>query len=198
MNEEWKNIEGSEVRIDVGSTSEEAMNKDMPAGVICFTTDKRIILNGEEFAPQQNLIDEAIRDTYPMVINCVNAEGGIVRNKLPQILCDPTELTQDEISDFFNVYPFDTLVDCYNKGKQLHAVYNSKTHSKIYNLIFTSLVNFNNKTELSFRWQYGDIEYHTIITKIGDSVSISRKQTSHDIQNLVEEIERLKYYLTLA
>lgn len=49
MKKPWKDIEGSEVRVDVGSTREQALGDKMPAEVLCFTTDNRIVMNGEEF-----------------------------------------------------------------------------------------------------------------------------------------------------
>lgn len=50
MKKSWKEIEGSKVRIDVGSTMEQAMSDSLPAEVICFTTDNNIVFNGEVFA----------------------------------------------------------------------------------------------------------------------------------------------------
>ncbi len=50
MKKRWKDLEGSRVRFDVGSTSEEALSDKFPAEVICFTKDGKIIFNGVEFS----------------------------------------------------------------------------------------------------------------------------------------------------
>lgn len=50
MKKEWKDIEGYGVRIDVGSSLEEALSDTMPAEVICFTKDNHIVMNGEVYS----------------------------------------------------------------------------------------------------------------------------------------------------
>jgi hypothetical protein len=49
MKKSWKEIEGSKVRIDVGSTLQQALSDSMTADIICFTTDNHIVFNGEVF-----------------------------------------------------------------------------------------------------------------------------------------------------
>lgn len=63
MKKPWKDIEGSEVRVDVGSTREQALGDKMPAEVLCFTTDNRIVMNGEEFPDTSKNVDE-VRALY--------------------------------------------------------------------------------------------------------------------------------------
>lgn len=57
MKKEWKNIEGKMVRFDVGSTTEQAQAESMPAGVICFTTDNKVVFNGEVFGDGDSFFD---------------------------------------------------------------------------------------------------------------------------------------------
>ena len=58
MKKEWKQIEGSLVRIDVGSTYDNAMNSaSIPAEAICFTSDGHIVLNGVKYSPNQDELD---------------------------------------------------------------------------------------------------------------------------------------------
>ena len=63
MKKPWKDIEGSEVRVDVGSTREQALGDKMPAEVLCFTTDNRIVMNGEEFPDTSKIADEVRKDS---------------------------------------------------------------------------------------------------------------------------------------
>lgn len=49
MKKQWKDIEGRKVRIDVGSSREEAFGQRFPAEAIAFTTDNVIVFNGETF-----------------------------------------------------------------------------------------------------------------------------------------------------
>ncbi len=58
MKKEWKDIEGSLVRFDVGSSYQDAMSDKMPAEVVCFTKDGRIIFNGVEFTQNSGAISE--------------------------------------------------------------------------------------------------------------------------------------------
>jgi hypothetical protein len=57
MKKEWKNIEGKTVRFDVGSTTEQAQAESMPAEVICFTTDNKVVFNGEYFGDGDSFFD---------------------------------------------------------------------------------------------------------------------------------------------
>lgn len=68
MKKQWKDIEGSEVRVDVGSTREQALGDKMPAEVLCFTTDNRIVMNGEEFPDTSKIVDEVRKDTFALYI----------------------------------------------------------------------------------------------------------------------------------
>lgn len=49
MKKDWKDIEGQLVRIDIGSTFTEAQSDSTDAGIICFTTDGHIVLNGTDY-----------------------------------------------------------------------------------------------------------------------------------------------------
>lgn len=49
MNKAWKDIEGMPFRIDVGSTSQQAMSNRTPASVLHLTTDEEIVMNGVKF-----------------------------------------------------------------------------------------------------------------------------------------------------
>ena len=70
MKEKWSDLEGLPVRFDVGSTAEESKSDKIAANVICFTTDNRIIFNGEEFTQvissggsvTKEYVDEKIQD----------------------------------------------------------------------------------------------------------------------------------------
>ena len=68
MKKPWKDIEGSEVRVDVGSTREQALGDKMPAEVLCFTTDNRIVMNGEEFPDTSKIVDEVRKDSFALYI----------------------------------------------------------------------------------------------------------------------------------
>ena len=63
MKKQWKDIEGYKVRMDVGSTREQALGDKMPAEVLCFTTDNRIVMNGEEFPDTSKIADEVRKDS---------------------------------------------------------------------------------------------------------------------------------------
>ena len=67
MKKPWKDIEGSEVRVDVGSTREQALGDKMPAEVLCFTTDNRIVMNGEEFPDTSKIADEVRKDSFALI-----------------------------------------------------------------------------------------------------------------------------------
>lgn len=49
MKKDWKDIEGQLVRIDIGSTYNEAQSSSTDAAIICFTTDGHIVLNGVDY-----------------------------------------------------------------------------------------------------------------------------------------------------
>lgn len=72
MKKEWKQIEGSLVRIDVGSTCDDAMNSaTIPAEAICFTKDGNIVLNGVKYSPSQEELDLKVdkEDGYALASN---------------------------------------------------------------------------------------------------------------------------------
>lgn len=62
MKKEWKDIEGYKVRMDVGSSLEEAMSSSMGASVICFTTDGHIVLNGISYVADSTEFKQVEKD----------------------------------------------------------------------------------------------------------------------------------------
>lgn len=62
MKKDWKDIEGQLVRIDIGSTYNEAQSSSTEAAIICFTTDGHIVLNGMDYVVDtdafQNKVDK--------------------------------------------------------------------------------------------------------------------------------------------
>lgn len=108
MKEEWKKIEGKPVRIDVGSTYDEAMGESMPSEMLCFTTDNRIVLNGEEFPK-----------TAPMLLMYVNERGEEDVRGCPPILADPKEVGEDEVGMFFAKYPLKEVTSALLKGRMV-------------------------------------------------------------------------------
>ncbi len=81
MKKEWKDIEGSRVRVDVGSTSKEALSRRMPAEVICFTKDGEIIFNGIAYGVRANEVTYVDRGQWQQGVDyfCmdINPETGI-------------------------------------------------------------------------------------------------------------------------
>ena len=77
MKKEWKDIEGYGVRIDVGSTLQQALADTMPAEVICFTTDNHIVMNGEVFSRSGSEFKELENR-----IEALEADLKEIRNKL--------------------------------------------------------------------------------------------------------------------
>ncbi len=67
----WKELEGLRFGIDVGSTAAEALTAADPA-VIHFTTDGRIVLNGESFTPDTSAGDGPL--TVPLRLSGVTEE----------------------------------------------------------------------------------------------------------------------------
>ena len=98
MKKSWKEIEGSKVRIDVGSTMEQAMSDSLPAEVICFTTDNNIVFNGEAFAGDGSV------------------SGYYVDKKIFHLTEDSSE---DEISAAFNEAKLSEIVKAITDGKYL-------------------------------------------------------------------------------
>ena len=67
----WKELEGLRFGIDVGSTSDEALTAADPA-IIHFTTDGRIVLNGEQFTPDTGAVDGPL--AVPLNLSAVTEE----------------------------------------------------------------------------------------------------------------------------
>lgn len=67
----WKELEGLRFGIDVGSTAAEALTAADPA-IIHFTTDGRIVLNGELFTPDAGAGDGPL--VIPLNLSYVTAE----------------------------------------------------------------------------------------------------------------------------
>lgn len=78
----WKELEGLRFGIDVGSTAAEALTAADPA-IIHFTTDGRIVLNGESFTPDAS----------------AGGEGPLIVPLRPSGVTEAT--TSDELSEAF-------------------------------------------------------------------------------------------------
>lgn len=59
----WAEIEELPFRVDVGSTYKEAVSSSVPAHVMCFTTDGRIVLNGVTFGGASSITINGV--SYP-------------------------------------------------------------------------------------------------------------------------------------
>lgn len=70
MKKEWKDIEGLPFRVDVGSTTAQAMSDDVPASVLCLTTDGEVVINGVRYYADH---DERITKNAADI--ATNAEG---------------------------------------------------------------------------------------------------------------------------
>lgn len=100
MKKQWKDIEGYKVRMDVGSTMEQAMSDSFPAEVICFTTDNNIVFNGEVFAGDGSV------------------SGYYVDKEIFHLTKDSSE---DEISAVFDEAKLSEIVKAITDGKYLYT-----------------------------------------------------------------------------
>ena len=83
MKKEWKNLEGVQVRFDVGSTAAQAFAKGFPPEVICFTTDGNIVFNGIQYSLSQdeyNALVESIKANTDTAETNAEAIATIVEN----------------------------------------------------------------------------------------------------------------------
>lgn len=201
MKKPWKDIEGSLVRIDVGSTAKEALSDSMPAQVICFTTDGKIIFNGVEYPNMKGWVK------IPYIIEYV---GESSNRKLPQILMGGEEVSNEDLSLFFDTYPLEEIIQAAQNGRTIVCKVNQSKHpATIIDDIYLNVINIRRdsrptyeKLSITFRWCYNNKEYETTasLTLYSDSTSdvpsIVRKQI--DMSALREELENLKSLLTLT
>ena len=200
MKKPWKDIEGSLVRIDVGSTSKEAMMDNIGAELICFTTDGKIIFNGVEYPNMSGLVK------VPYLMEYVGDDSSY--NKLPQILMDGED--DSGRATFFETYPLDEIVKAAEDGRTIVCKVNKSKHpAQIEDKIYLDVRSIHKdvrptmtKTNITFRWQYAGEEYETEVklSTYGDSLtdtpSIVRRRI--DADSLREELEQLKALLTLT
>lgn len=197
MKKDWKDLEGKGLRVDVGSTSSQAMSDSTPAEVLCFTTDGRIILNGMEFAPQANLIEDAINAEHPYIMEVVNTSN--YTDVTPQILLDSTDCAQEDIDAFFESYPFSDILECVIKGRQLYAqIYNRlKLQNTYIRLDVLSHTESKTKFTILFRWYDGSVYNQTSVSYINGNVTLT-KSTDVTASYLRQQIDNIKELLQLA
>ncbi len=202
MKKAWKDLEGSLVRIDVGSTSKEALSDSIAPQLICFTTDGKIVFNGIEYPNMSSLVKG------PYIMQYVGE--GSSYNKLPQILLDGTEADEDALSTFLDTYPIEEIVNAAECGRTIVCKVNKSKHpAQIEEKIYLEVVDTYKdvrptwtKMGITFRWMYGGSEYITEVslTQYSDSTSnvssIVRRRI--DTDSLREELEQLKALLTLT
>nr|DAK56491.1 MAG TPA: hypothetical protein [Caudoviricetes sp.] len=108
MKKDWKDIEGHKFRVDVGSTLRQAMSDDMPAEVLCFTTDGHIVMNGLEFPDLDAVKAELRRELFSYKIDesVFGLTADMSRNEVEKIMDKPL---------------FDEIVDAITKGLTLYV-----------------------------------------------------------------------------
>ena len=195
MKKNWKDIEGKGLRVDVGSTSSQAMSDSMPAEVLCFTTDGRIILNGMEFAPQANLIEDAINAEHPYVMGVVKTDS--YKDNTPQILLDSSDCTRDDIDAFFEEYPLSEIYECVQKGMHLYSLYQSKSAKQYTHLDVVSCFESATRKKIVLRWFDGKHYYRTTLDNVYGYVTI-QKVLELNGDTLQEQINEIKKLLQLA
>lgn len=202
MKKPWKDLEGKLVRVDVGSSTKEALSDSVGPELICFTTDGKIIFNGIEYPNMSSLVKG------PYIMQYVGE--GSSYNKLPQILLDGTEADEDALSTFLDTYPIEEIVNAAECGRTIVCKVNKSKHpAQIEDKIYLDVRSIHKdvrptmtKTNITFRWQYAGEEYETEVklSTYGDSLtdtpSIVRRRI--DADSLREELEQLKALLTLT
>lgn len=108
MKKDWKDIEGHKFRVDVGSTLRQAMSDDVPAEVLCFTTDGHIVMNGLEFPDLDAVKAEVRRELFSYKIDesVFGLTADMSRNEVDKIMDKPL---------------FDEIVDAIANGLMLYA-----------------------------------------------------------------------------
>lgn len=195
MKKDWKYLEGLGFRVDVGSTYSQAMSDSTPAEVLCFTKDGRIILNGIEFAPQSNLIEDAINAEHPYVMGAVKTDN--YTDSTPQILLDTSDCEQTDIDAFFEEYPLSDIVNCINKGIQMYALRKTRSYNLLTKLEVLSHLKSATRHKIRLRWFDGVHYYRTEIDNVNGHVTIS-KVCELDGEILQSQINEIKKLLQLA
>ncbi len=108
MKKDWKDIEGHKFRVDVGSTLRQAMSDNMPAEVLCLTTDGHIVMNGLEFPDLDAVKAEVRRELFSYKIDesVFGLTADMSRNEVEKIMDKPL---------------FDEIVDAIANGLMLYA-----------------------------------------------------------------------------